>query len=57
MMLFPHTQEEAQREIDTVIGDDRMPEWSDRGNLPYVRAVVEESLRCTMFVCYWTAAY
>ncbi|OAL40505.1 hypothetical protein AYO20_00241 [Fonsecaea nubica] len=45
MALYPEVQAKAQREIDAVIGQDRMPTWSDRPNLPYVRAVVEETLR------------
>ncbi|OAL36622.1 hypothetical protein AYO20_04238 [Fonsecaea nubica] len=45
MVLFPEVQREAQAEIDNVVGPDRMPSWSDREHLPYVRGVVEESLR------------
>lgn len=47
MALYPHVQREGQRELDAVIGRKRMPTWSDRPNLPYVRAIVEETLRCT----------
>lgn len=46
MILFPEVQKEAQMEIDRVVGVERMPTWSDRENLPTVRGVVEESLRC-----------
>jgi len=46
MVLFPSVQAEAQKELDQVVGAGRMPEWSDRDELPYVRACVEESLRC-----------
>lgn len=49
--MYPHVQKEAQKEIDAVIGSKRMPTWSDRPNLPYVRAVVEETLRCTSTAC------
>lgn len=35
----------AQREIDVVIGRDRLPSISDREQLPYVRALVSEVLR------------
>ncbi|PVH76700.1 putative cytochrome P450 [Cadophora sp. DSE1049] len=45
MILYPNVQREAQQEIDTVVGSDRMPEWEDRENLPYIRGIVEESLR------------
>lgn len=46
MMLFPHVQKLAQKEIDEVIGDDRLPEANDFDALPYVRATVKETLRC-----------
>jgi hypothetical protein len=46
MVLFPDVQKEAQAEIDKVVGPDRMPSWSDREHLPYIRGIVEESLRC-----------
>ncbi|KAL5314325.1 hypothetical protein ACEPPN_018751 [Leptodophora sp. 'Broadleaf-Isolate-01'] len=45
MVLHPKVQQEAQQEIDKVVGSDRMPEWEDRENLPYIRGIVEESLR------------
>lgn len=50
MVLHPKVQQEAQQEIDKVVGSDRMPEWEDRENLPYIRGIVEESLRCTTIV-------
>lgn len=46
MILFPEVQKRAQDELDLVIGPDRMPSWEDRDSLPYIRGVVEESLRC-----------
>ncbi|VDC03997.1 unnamed protein product [Peniophora sp. CBMAI 1063] len=45
MALFPEAQEKAQAEIDSVIGRDRLPTLSDRPNLPYVEALVSESMR------------
>ncbi|OAL50319.1 putative cytochrome P450 [Pyrenochaeta sp. DS3sAY3a] len=45
MILYPETQAAAQEELDRVIGSDRLPTWEDRSQLPYIRAVVEESLR------------
>ncbi|KAI6165786.1 cytochrome P450 [Pisolithus thermaeus] len=45
MVLFPETQAKAQEEIDRVIGNDRLPEFKDRQNLPYVEAVFLEILR------------
>ncbi|PFH51132.1 hypothetical protein AMATHDRAFT_80422 [Amanita thiersii Skay4041] len=35
----------AQAELDSAIGHDRMPEFSDKDNLPYIQAVVKETLR------------
>lgn len=46
MVLFPEVQAKAQSEIDSIIGDGRIPAWSDRKDLPFVRGVVEETLRC-----------
>jgi cytochrome P450 len=46
MILYPDVLEESHREIDKVVGPNRMPEWKDRQDLPYTRAVVEETLRC-----------
>lgn len=45
MCVFPGPQKKAQEEIDRVVGSDRMPEWSDESSLPYVSAVVSETLR------------
>lgn len=46
MILFPEAQAQGHEEIDRVIGKDRMPTWEDREQLPVIRAMVEESLRC-----------
>lgn len=45
MLHFPAIQVKAQRELDTVIGSSRMPEYGDKEHLPYIRAVVDETLR------------
>ncbi|KAJ8588732.1 cytochrome P450 [Rhizopogon salebrosus TDB-379] len=47
MVLHPEVQARAQEEIDSVIGKDfkRMPDWSDRASMPYVDAVIRETLR------------
>lgn len=47
-MLFPQVQAKAQEELDRVVGRDRLPLWDDRPNLPYIRGVVEETLRCEL---------
>lgn len=48
MVLFPQVQAKAQEELDSIIGGDRLPLWEDRPNLPYIRGVVEETLRCEL---------
>lgn len=45
MARFPEAQKKAQRELDTVVGTERLPEFSDRPSLPYVNALVKELLR------------
>jgi cytochrome P450 len=45
MMLFPDVQAKAQAELDAVLGRDRLPDHSDRGDLPYVNSVILETLR------------
>jgi cytochrome P450 len=45
MTLFPEEQEKAQKEIDIVVGRNRLPEFSDRDLLPYLEAVMQEVLR------------
>lgn len=45
MLHFPNVRKKAQDELDTVIGTERMPEYKDREFLPYVRAVINETLR------------
>ncbi|KAJ2919349.1 hypothetical protein MD484_g973, partial [Candolleomyces efflorescens] len=41
----PAVQTKAQEEIETMIGDDRLPLLTDREKLPYVQAVVKELSR------------
>ncbi|KAJ4986250.1 cytochrome P450 [Stagonosporopsis vannaccii] len=45
MLMFPEVQKRAQEEIDRVIGSTRLPTMDDWPNLPYMRAVVKESIR------------
>ncbi|THU94427.1 cytochrome P450 [Dendrothele bispora CBS 962.96] len=41
----PDVQARAQRELDTVVGTSRLPDFGDRENLPYLEAILTESLR------------
>ena len=45
MVLYPHVLERAQEEIDGLLGGERLPQYSDRPNLPYVSAVFKEIVR------------
>lgn len=45
MCVFPDKMKAAQAELDAVVGRDRVPDWSDEPNLPYVKAIVNETLR------------
>ncbi len=45
MLLYPEVQAKAQAEIDTVIGNDRLPRFDDRERLPHVNALVLEVIR------------
>jgi cytochrome P450 len=42
----PVIQAKAQREIDGVVGRNRLPDFSDRPTMPYVEAIYREVLRC-----------
>ncbi|EJD49819.1 O-methylsterigmatocystin oxidoreductase [Auricularia subglabra TFB-10046 SS5] len=45
MQLHPEIQRKAQQELERVVGTGRLPTIEDRGSLPYVNAVIMESLR------------
>ncbi|KAJ3554391.1 hypothetical protein NP233_g12431 [Leucocoprinus birnbaumii] len=45
MLLHPDVQHKAQAELDSVVGHDRLPDFSDRSHLPYINAILKEVLR------------
>ncbi|KAI0769932.1 cytochrome P450 [Fomes fomentarius] len=45
MSLHPDVREKAQAEIHRVVGPDRLPDHSDRSQLPYIDAIIKECLR------------
>lgn len=45
MAMYPEVQRKVQDELDRVIGQGRLPEYDDEAQLPYVKAVIMESLR------------
>ena len=45
MVLHPDVQAKAQADIDRVVGKDRLPSFDDRPMLPYLDAILRETLR------------
>ncbi|KAL0946074.1 hypothetical protein HGRIS_012347 [Hohenbuehelia grisea] len=45
MLHFPEAMRKAQEELDKVVGPDQMPEFQDKDRLPYISAVINETLR------------
>ncbi|KAJ3567440.1 hypothetical protein NP233_g6373 [Leucocoprinus birnbaumii] len=45
MLKYPAVQSKLQRELDSVIGSDRLPDFADLPQLIYLAAVVKEVLR------------
>jgi cytochrome P450 len=45
LALYPEVQKKAQAEIDAVVGPHRLPDFEDRPSLPYINAIVKESMR------------
>ena len=45
MTKFPEILKKAQKEVDSVIGEDRSPVWSDYEKLPYIATCVKEAQR------------
>jgi hypothetical protein len=48
MLLHPDIQKKAKEELDSVVGHDRFPEFSDKPDLPYLSAVLKEVLRYSL---------
>ncbi|KAF8215396.1 cytochrome P450 [Mycena galopus ATCC 62051] len=44
LILYPECQNQAQEEVDRVVGSDRLPTFKDYPHLPYVTAFVKETL-------------
>ncbi|OCH90228.1 CyP450 monooxygenase [Obba rivulosa] len=45
MVHYPEVQAKAYAELMDVVGPHRLPEFADRDSLPYINAIVKESLR------------
>ncbi|CAE6479786.1 unnamed protein product [Rhizoctonia solani] len=45
MALYPEVAQQAQAEIDSVVGRGRLPDFTDRESLPYIEALLQELMR------------
>lgn len=45
MILFPDVKAKAQKEIDAIVGLERLPNMEDQSRLPYVGRIVQETVR------------
>ncbi|RXW13333.1 hypothetical protein EST38_g12520 [Candolleomyces aberdarensis] len=45
MLCYPEVQEKAFAELERVLGPNRLPTFEDKGKLPYITAIMKESLR------------
>ena len=45
MIRFPEVQKRAQAELDAVLGNGRLPTFDDKTRLPYISAILYETLR------------
>lgn len=45
MIICPEAAKKAQMEIDEFVGRDRLPDYEDRDNLPYIDCILKETLR------------
>lgn len=45
MTLHPEVARRAQRELDKVVGNERLPNMDDRPSLPYIDNIIKELMR------------
>ena len=50
-MVHPRVQKKAQAEIDSILEQRRLPDFGDREALPYVKYVLQESMRFAKLHC------
>ncbi|KAJ3820431.1 cytochrome P450 [Lentinula raphanica] len=45
MIQYPECQKKAHQELDCIIGRNRLPDFADRDTLPYIEAILHETMR------------
>ena len=45
MAMYPDVQRKAQAEVDRIVGLNRLPEYDDLPNMPYLWAILLETIR------------
>ena len=45
MVCYPEVQKKAQAELASVVGRDRLPDFDVRAQLPYINAIIKETMR------------
>ncbi|KAH7341797.1 cytochrome P450 [Rhizoctonia solani] len=45
LLVDPKSQDRARQEIDSIYDEDTLPKWDDEQRMPFVRAIVRETLR------------
>ena len=45
MGMYPEVQKKAQAQLDEVLENSRLPHFGDRHSLPYIQAIILETLR------------
>ena len=45
LLLYPEVMKRARDEIDGVVGCDRLPTYEDEPDLPYITAMMKETIR------------
>ena len=46
MVENPEVQRKAHEELDRIVGRERLPDFADKGSLPYINSIYKECLRC-----------
>ncbi len=57
LSAHPDVQEIASAELSRVVGDERSPTFNDEAELPYIRALVKETLRVRPVTNFGTTHY